>query len=103
MDFPGNVAQSGQRLFILTLEQEYFSEPKSRLRIAWVDGKCLFQFLKRLVKKPNVSIDNRKLISRLIQTRVQAQRAVVFLNGLVVREMIGRRPEQAATSQVCFG
>ena len=75
----------------------------SRECIARVDGNCFFELLERFVKKPNVSIDKRKLILRLIQIRIQSQSAAVFLNGLVVRKMISRRPEKTATSQVRLG
>src|SRR5262249_447935 len=103
IDITRDISQRSQGLGKLALKQPNFPHSIACERIAGIDCHGLVQFLKRLLKQSNMSIDKRKLMVGLIQIRIQTQCATIFLNDLVFREMLGWGPEQTSLSEVGFG
>src|SRR6266498_4294512 len=81
-----NCAQNRQGLFILPLEIQSLPDAELCQVIVGICRDGFLRFLERLVKSPDVTINERKLISRLVQTWVQSQCVAIFPNRLLVRE-----------------
>ena len=88
-----DLSEDSQGLFVLSLMHEGHPDALLREPVGRVDGEGLLEFVDRVVEKPDVQIDQAEAVVRILETRVQRERAAELFDRRDVRESVRRAPQ----------
>src|SRR2546422_4095224 len=97
-----DLSKDAQGLLVFPLMDEGDPDTLLSEQVGGVQGQGLLEFGDRVVLESDVVVNHPQLVVRVLQARVQRQRAAVLLDRQNMRESVGRAPQYVRPRKMRF-